>query len=250
MSSKLPFQPLDNYRMRQRRGPFIIGVVAILLVAVGAFFIFMWATSADLGQIQLSLLFTDTPTPTETATPLPPTETPTITMTSTETGVPTETLTPTAAAPFAYIVETGDSLFGLAERFGVDVLTIMALNGLTNDSILFVGQELIIPDPNTGLPSPTPIPNLPAGAIIEYMVLPGDTLAIIAEKFLSTEDGIIEENELDNPNQIFVGQLIKVPIRLVTPTFGPPPTSTTEGGVEPPTATETATSSASLTPTP
>jgi LysM repeat protein len=76
------------------------------------------------------------------------------------------------------------------------------------------------------IPTPTPLPEgLPRAFEIDYLVLPGDTLAAIAAQFASTEDAIIEANDLDNPNQIFEGQLLKVPIRLVTPTPGPSPTS-------------------------
>jgi LysM repeat protein len=88
-------------------------------------------------------------------------------------------------------------------------------------------------------PTPTPLPpNLRRGAEIEYFVMPGDSIKIIAEKFLSTVEDIIEANELDDPNAIFPGQILIVPYRMITPTFGPSPTP--EGGspTETPTPTE------------
>jgi LysM repeat protein len=59
------------------------------------------------------------------------------------------------------------------------------------------------------------------------MVLPGDSVQIIAEKFLSTEDGIIAENELSDSYLIFPGQILLVPYWLITPTFGPPDSTAT-----------------------
>jgi LysM repeat protein len=101
----------------------------------------------------------------------------------------------------------------------------MLLNGLNNDSVLSVGQVLIIPDPNMPVPTPTLLPaGLGRGDEIQYFVLRGDTLAAIAAEFYSTEDAIIEANDLLDPNSIFVGQLLIVPVNLITPTPGPSPT--------------------------
>ncbi|KAA3643293.1 MAG: LysM domain-containing protein [Chloroflexi bacterium] len=233
----MTYQPSYRAPQRRRRGGgasvFLI-VLSVLLIIVGGVFIGLWAFGSGTPEI-LGFLASPTPTPTETPTPPPPTETPTIT--SSPTQGPTATLesSPTAAAPFLYIVQQGDTLSSIAERFAVEVITVMALNGISNDDFLTVGQELIVPDPNTGLPSPSPIPPLVAGSLIDYLVLPGDTLASIAAEFLSTEEGILAANEdISNPNQLFVGDVIKVPIRLITPTPGPSPTPF---GTPPPTDT-------------
>jgi hypothetical protein len=45
-------------------------------------------------------------------------------------------------------------------------------------------------------------------------------------KIQSTEEAIIKENELTDPNAINVGQLLIIPVNLVTPTATRPPTST------------------------
>jgi LysM repeat protein len=55
-------------------------------------------------------------------------------------------------------------------------------------------------------------------------VLPGDSLASIAAEFFSTEAAIIEANDILDPNQIFAGQLLIVPVNLITITPGPSPT--------------------------
>jgi LysM repeat protein len=228
MSDKPAYKRIESYRRRQRYGPFIVGAVAIVLVVVGLVLIFLWWSGSNTG---IALFATDTPTPTVTNTPVPPTATATITLTATITEIPTEAATGTAAAPFLYTIQDGDTLTDLAVRFGLDELegplTIMLLNNMTSESYLIVGEQLIIPDPNTGLPSPTPLPEyIPRGSLIEYMVRPGDSLATIANEFFSTEDAIINENDLDNPNQLLVGQTLFVPYGLVTPTRTPSPTNT------------------------
>lgn len=235
MTPKTPFAPLTKESKRRQYLLYGLGALAAIMVLGGLFITGSWVSAGGLGAIPF--LASDTPTPSDT--PLP-TNTPTITLTPSETVPPTLPPSPTASAPFLYRVETGDTLSGIADKFAVDFIIIMALNGLSNDSVLFVGQELIIPDPNTGLPDPTPIPEgLPAGTEILYLVLPGDSLGTIAEQFLSTEDAIIAANDLLNPNEIFVGQLLAVPIRLITPTPGPSPTPA--GSVAPTASTPTAT---------
>lgn len=212
---------IDSYRKRQqsaRKAPFIMGAAALLLI-VGAGFLIFWLLSPDTLQ-NISLFPTATATPTETGTPTAtatntatPTDTPTITET------PTETLTPTASGPFAYTVLEGDTLSGIAEKFKVDLLLLIAINNLdSGNPIIRVGDQLTIPGPDTQMPTSTPLPdNLRRGTKIEYTVLPGDTLAIIAEKFFSTVEDIVKENKLTNPNNIFVGQKLVVPVNLVTP---------------------------------
>jgi len=193
-------------------------------VAVGILLIFMWVRGVSFGFGPA-----DTPTPTATATetPVPLTATPTETLTPSETPVPTETLVPTPSEPFTYQVQAGDSLITIAEQFNVEYVGIMLLNGLTYESILYAGDNLLIPNPDMGLPTATPLPpNLPRGAVIDYFVLPGDTLLIIAEQFLSTIERIVEENELEDASSIFPGQVLKVPYYIVTPTFGPSETPT------------------------
>lgn len=223
MSYKPPYQTLNTRRRRKGNyGVILMWALSAILVLGGLYLIIGWLSGGGLGAF--SLFATDTPTPTETPTP---SNTPTITPTPTITETPTLPSTPTASAPFLYTVEVGDTLSSIADKFQVQFIIIMALNGLNNDSVLLSGQQIIIPDPNMAMPEPTPLPEgLRRGTEIEYLVLPGDVLAVIANRFLSTEDAIIEANDLDNPNNIFVGQLLLVPVNLVTATPGPSPTPT------------------------
>jgi LysM repeat protein len=230
---------IDSYRKRQqtaRKAPLVMGAAALLLI-VGVGILIFWLVNPK--TFSLSLFPTATLTPTETATPtataLPtatPTETPTITPT------PTETLTPTASGPFAYTVVEGDTLSGIADKFKVDLLLLVAINNLdSNKPIIRIGDQLTIPGPNSELPTSTPLPtNIRRGTKIEYTVLAGDSLAIIADKFNSTVDDIVKENKLTDPNNIFVGQKLVVPVNLVTPVPTKIPTVTPTGGTPQPTS--------------
>ncbi len=73
---------------------------------------------------------TQAPQPTPTGTPPPPTPTP---------------------QPLVHVVEPGESLLSIAQRFGIAVEDLIAANSITQGDVLRVGQELVIP----GVPAPT-----------------------------------------------------------------------------------------------
>jgi LysM repeat protein len=54
---------------------------------------------------------------------------------------------PTPRAQQIYVVREGDTLSGIAARFGVSEDQILAVNPMSNRDQLFVGQELVIPPP-------------------------------------------------------------------------------------------------------
>ena len=237
---------INAYRKRRQRNNInFVYLAAGLLILGGVILLIVWLAGPSR---PLNALFaTETPTPTITFTPTntsTPTETPTVTPTATATS------SPTPDRPFFYIVQEGDSLATIVEKnnLGADgIKKIIALNPYDaatgkgvdpTTQIVYPGLELLLPNPGYELPTSTPIPaNLPRGTKINYTVESGDTLAGIAAKFNSTEDDIIKENKLTDPNAIFVGQQLIIPANLVTATATRPPTSTSVAPGAQPTVT-------------
>lgn len=255
-----PQNVIDAYRKRQERAqrtPVVLFVLFAVLVVVGAALLIFWLTGAETPAVSMDMFKpdTETPTPTLTVTPsatLPPTATATDTATP---APPTDTLEPSATATRSgaviYTVNEGDTFFSIADAFGIDFLVLIEFNKerLELDPanpILRVGDELLIPAPGTELPTATPLPEgLPKGYKIDYTVQAGDSLAAIAIKFNSTVEDILEQNEdLEDANAIFAGQILIIRVNLVTPV------PTEEGAAE---ATEQPASDpgtiATLTPT-
>jgi len=122
-----------------------------------------------------------------------------------------------------------------------------------NKGVIFVGQTIKIPLPGSVLPTTTPIPaNLGRGTKVEYQVLPGDTLAGIAVRFNSLADEIIKENNIEDANALQAGQVLQIPVNLVTatptlPATSTPVTPTTAGGQATAASTTAATSASSGT---
>ena len=218
---------INSYRKRrQQRGPFLV-YGAIALVVIGLVVILIWFFSSD--QNPAGALFpTETLTPTLTFTP---TNTTTATATSTITETPTITLTATRSGPTDYIIQEGDTLQGIAEKFDLGPDGVLLLYNenpaiAEQKGVYFVGQTLRIPAPGSVLPTATSFGNLSSGTRIDYQVLPGDTLAGIAAKFNSVVDNIIAVNNITDPNALKVGDTLKIPVNLVTATPTLPPSST------------------------
>jgi LysM repeat protein len=230
---------IDSYRKRRKQlMPVFLGAGAVLLVVVG---IIVVVVSLNKGG-GLHLFATKTPTPTITPSPTN-TFTPTNTATITET--PTITPTATASAPFPYVVQEGDSLYGIMEKNGLGpdaILLIYMLNpyiATTGEGIdpatgtIYVGKTIMIPNPGMPLPTPTPVANTAPGSRITYMVLPGDGLGLIATRWNTTVTAIVNANPdalADGEDTaLFPGMLLVVPINLVTPVpsaTATPPTPT------------------------
>jgi len=219
---------INSFRKkRQQQGQFLM-YGAIGLVVLGLILLIYWLTRPNqpLGQY----FATDTPTATVTSTATN-TSTPTLTATITET--PTITVTATPSEPFPYVIQEGDSLDALAQRFnlGPDGAQLIYFQNLAlmeaNSGFIRAGDTIEIPLPGTVLPTSTPIPsNLRPGTLIEHRVLPGETLAGIAFRFNSIAENIIEENGITDANTLQAGQILQIPVNLVTPTATLPSTST------------------------
>lgn len=108
-----------------------------------------------------------------------------------------------AAAPAAasvpqtrkYQVQTGDTLNSIAQKFGVDVSTILSSNGISNPDTIHPGSELTI---------------LPVKGV-QYTVQPNETLADIAWRYQVDLGLLLDYNNLSNPDVLHPGQKLVLP---------------------------------------
>jgi LysM repeat protein len=212
-----PRKLIASYKRKQQMLPFLIWGLALILVIVGIVLLIVWLVGPEKPKISFFASSTPTTTATFTPTEIPPTATFTVTSTVTET--PTVTVTPTRSGPIEYTVVDGDTCYDISAEFDVDLLVLLAINNFDAGTCpIQPGDKIIIPAPNQELPTATPWPtNLPRGTKLTYVVQFGDSLDLIADKFLSTVEDIMELNELENSNQIFAGQVLEIRVNLVTP---------------------------------
>ncbi|WP_308796506.1 LysM peptidoglycan-binding domain-containing protein [Agromyces silvae] len=133
--------------------------------------------------------------------------------------VVTAAATQTNVAPSEYTVAEGDTVSGIAERFGLATPDVLALNGLGWSSLIFPGQRLVL---RAASAAPQPAPAPPAQAEIpRHVVVEGDTMSGIAAQHGLGLDALLSANGLSRTSLIFPGQSIVLPPADAAPAPAP-----------------------------
>ena len=116
------------------------------------------------------------------------------------------TPTPGTDGRIVYIVQAGDTLTSIAQRFGTDVAVLVAVNGITDVAQIQIGQTLKIPGQR------------PANVVVSsgdtagrHVVQRGETLSQIARRYNTTVAELQRLNNLANASLIVAGQVIQLP---------------------------------------
>lgn len=91
-----------------------------------------------------------------------------------------------------YTVQSGDTLWGIAQRFGTTVSALAAANEIANPDLIYPGEVLQIGGANSNT----------------YTVQSGDTLWEIAQQFGTTVSALAAANGIANPDLIYPGQVL------------------------------------------
>lgn len=105
-----------------------------------------------------------------------------------------------------YIVQEGDSLLDIAQRFGVSMDDLSSINGITNPNLLSVGVELIIP----GLDG---IQGFLTTRSIPY----GETLRSLSRRYRVPPELLARLNHLASPAELYAGYTLLIPDQTGVP---------------------------------
>lgn len=112
-------------------------------------------------------------------------------------GAAPEPAAPVLGLPTYHQVAVGDTLYGIARRYGVDAALLAAANGLSLADPIYAGQYLVVP----------------AGGFT-HRVVPGDTLWGIACRYGVPLEELLRANGLDADAPLLIGTELLVPISL------------------------------------
>jgi LysM repeat protein len=137
------------------------------------------------------------------------------------------------SAPAEYTIARGDTISGIAGRYGLDTNAILKLNNLQPNTIIYPGQKIKLtgsaPAPSAPAAKPeAPAPASSAGSV--YNVKSGDTLGAIAARHGVKLSEVLSWNGLNMNSIIYPGQKIKIgsgqapaPAPAATPAPAPAP---------------------------
>lgn len=127
-------------------------------------------------------------------------------------------LKPGYSGQLIHVVQWGETLNSIADRYGTSPVVIMNANGIRDGRKLAVGHRLTVPVRNYVSPghtappaAPAPPPAKPgAGSCVPYTIQPGDSVSSIAARFGVNPMSLIQINNIINPNYIHAGVTIRV----------------------------------------
>jgi N-acetylmuramoyl-L-alanine amidase len=108
-------------------------------------------------------------------------------------------------------IAPGDTLFSIANRYGVSVEILARINGIDDPNLIYAGQRLSISSSAT--PADASSGEQSNQVRETYVVQPGDTLWSIASRFGITVAQLVEANRDSVPDQnlIYPGQELIIP---------------------------------------
>lgn len=95
----------------------------------------------------------------------------------------------------AYTIQPGDTLSGIASKYGTTEAAIQSANNIKNANKIYAGQTIRIPG---------------GGTSTTYTVQSGDTLSHIASRYNTTVPALQKLNGISNKDVIYAGQTLKV----------------------------------------
>ena len=119
--------------------------------------------------------------------------------------VPVAHAAPPAQEPTTvYVVQLDDTLSAIALRYDTTLQALVQANGIENPDLIYPGQRLVIPSASF-----TPEPTIQKQV---HVVQRGETLYRIALRYGTTVQALVAANNLANPNLIYRGQKLVIPI--------------------------------------
>ena len=101
-------------------------------------------------------------------------------------------------------VKPGDTLSQIALSYNTSYQYLAKINNIQNPNLIFVGERIYVPTLKNS--------NLGDTSHVLYIVKRGNTLTQISRLYNVSINSIVQLNEIRNPNLIFAGEILRIPI--------------------------------------
>lgn len=131
---------------------------------------------------------------------------------SVSTSLPSSMRPAQPSAPAEYTIARGDTISGIAGRYGLDTYEVLKLNNLQPNTVIYPGQRIKLTGSASAPAAPakqeSPAPATAGGSV--YTVKSGDTLGAIAARHGVKLSEVLSWNGLNMSSIIYPGQKIKI----------------------------------------
>jgi LysM repeat protein len=134
-----------------------------------------------------------------------------VSLTAKATSIQDTSVKKTNTTPLEYQIQSGETLGAIAIEYGFSLEDIMTINGIQNADQIYAGQKLNLSIDETDQKEPRRVDEKSEQMTFDYEIKPGETLGAIAIEHGFSLDGIMQLNDIQNPNQIYAGQKLLFP---------------------------------------
>ncbi len=111
---------------------------------------------------------------------------------------PSPAPSPSPSADYiTYVIQPGDTLSGIAARFGTTVSELTRINKISDPDRIYAGNTIKVPESGASYKT--------------YTIRSGDTLSEIAARFGTTVSALTNLNGISDPNRIYAGNTLRIP---------------------------------------
>ena len=103
-----------------------------------------------------------------------------------------------------YKVQRGDTLSEIAQKHNTTVAHLAQINNIKNPNLIYTGEIIIISCNHNNNQ------NIDNSSNTTYKVQRGDTLSEIAQKYNISVSELVKLNNIQNPNLIYIGPILKI----------------------------------------
>lgn len=145
--------------------------------------------------------------------------------------------TPQPPQTRVHIIQAGDTFFTLSQKYNINLTELMKINSANENTVLYIGQKLQIPQTAAPSPSPTPTPSptpilsptssptpiptprptstKPYITYTSYTIKSGDNLWNIADRFGIPVSEVLTANNMKESAMLDIGDVLKIPVHNI-----------------------------------